>query len=90
MSDQQGAKAISAVTAGDVTECAWSRSFVVKGSTGTPYVVSLVTLPGIRSPLGTCTCKAGATGTPCWHVRAARLMVTREQVARERASGAPS
>lgn len=74
MSDRAGSRAISAVTNGDVVEASWSRSWVVKGSTGTPYLVTLVLLPGEIATRGVCTCEAGRHDRPCWHVKAARLL----------------
>lgn len=78
MSDRAGSRAISAVTNGDVVEARPSRSWVVKGSTGTPYLVTFALLPGTLQRAESCTCKAGREGASCWHVKAARLMLGRE------------
>lgn len=79
MSSLAGAKAISAVHRGDVVEIESARTFAVRGSTGTPYAVTLVVMPGTAELAATCTCAAGRQDVRCWHVAAARLQAHRTE-----------
>jgi uncharacterized Zn finger protein len=74
VSDIVGAKAISLVTNGGITENTYARIFEARGSTGATYVVVL----GAGESGTSCTCPAGREGRRCYHVAAARLLVAKE------------
>jgi hypothetical protein len=71
MSDVMGAKAISLVQRGGITE-AQGRIFRAQGQ-GDTYTV---TFTGAKA---LCTCEAGKHDRPCYHVRAARLFMAEER-----------
>lgn len=48
------------------------RSFQVTGSTGGQYLVEFSVANGVK--LGQCNCKAGQTGSPCFHLAAAAAL----------------
>jgi uncharacterized Zn finger protein len=73
VSDIVGAKAISLVTNGGITENTYARVFEAQGSKGNAYTVVLFTAGDSH-----CTCPAGREGRRCYHVAAARLLVAKE------------
>lgn len=72
MSDIVGAKAISLVQRGGITENTYARVFEAQGSKGDTYTVVL----GAGAH---CNCPAGREGRRCYHVAAARLLVAKER-----------
>ncbi|MCA1571177.1 MAG: SWIM zinc finger domain-containing protein [Chloroflexi bacterium] len=67
VSDIQGGKAISLVNRGGITQDKTARVYRAEGSGGNLYTVVL------GRDGAECSCPAGQHGTPCYHVRAARL-----------------
>ncbi len=69
MSDRVGAKAISLLGRGGITEYRGARVFEAQPSAPgqTPYVVTLY------AGTARCTCEAGQRGRRCYHAEAARL-----------------
>lgn len=72
MSSILGARAISMVMNGQVTERPHARVFLVKDYT---VVIGGTTTIG----QDVCTCQAGQRGVSCSHVRAAHLLIARER-----------
>jgi uncharacterized Zn finger protein len=75
MSSILGAKAISLVQAGQVSERGHARVFNVKD-----YVVVIGARPLEHSaPRDVCTCQAGQRGVRCSHIAAVKLQMARER-----------
>lgn len=75
MSDIQGAKAISTVVNGGVTELSAGRVFRVRGSEDQSYTVV------IAGGHSSCDCAAGLHNRRCYHVRAARPKMANQRAA---------
>lgn len=87
MASIQGAKAIGAVSRGDVEEIGHARVFAVKGSTGgRVYTVVVGFRPAaFDAAVDVCNCPAGEAGRRCYHVGAARLLLEKQRHAAQRA-----
>jgi hypothetical protein len=82
MSSIQGAKAISAVSRGDVREIKHARVFEVPSSDRSKlYTVVLhARSTAVReSNPHICNCEAGVHGRACWHIAAAKLLLAKER-----------